>query len=177
MQEHRSAGGVNFHQFVSNTTTLTSIAVPATVLVIGILHDDKATLKKALYITESIAVSTLISYTIKNTVNRTRPFNANPIIVPADGSKSFSPSFPSGHTSMAFSTATSLSIAYPKWYVIIPSYAWATTVAYSRMYLGVHYPTDVAAGALVGAGSAWLTYKANQWLQGKGKPKKVRTVY
>jgi membrane-associated phospholipid phosphatase len=76
-----------------------------------------------------------------------------------------SPSFPSGHTSDAFATATSLSIAFPKWYVIAPSFLWACSVGYSRMDLGVHYPSDVMAGAIIGAGSAYLCYKANRWIQ------------
>jgi undecaprenyl-diphosphatase len=81
-----------------------------------------------------------------------------------------SPSFPSGHTSVAFSTATSLYLAYPKWYVAVPAFTYAASVGYSRMYLGVHYPSDVLAGAVIGAGSAWLMYKANKWLF-KKKPK------
>jgi membrane-associated phospholipid phosphatase len=68
------------------------------------------------------------------------------------------PSFPSGHTSMAFSLATSVSLAYPKWYVIFPSYLWAGAVGYSRMDLGVHYPSDVLFGAALGAGSAYLCH-------------------
>ena len=73
--------------------------------------------------------------------------------------------FSFGASSIAFSMATSLSIAYPEWYVIIPSMAYAGTVGYSRMYLGVHYPSDVLVGAIVGAGSSWLTYRANKWLR------------
>ena len=74
---------------------------------------------------------------------------------------------PSGHTSSVFATATSLSMAYPKWYVVVPSFVWAGSVGYSRMHLGVHYPSDVIIGALVGSGSAILTRKANQWLNSK----------
>ena len=71
-------------------------------------------------------------------------------------------SFPSGHTSLAFSTAASLSIQFNKWYVTLPAYLWAGSVAYSRMYLGVHYPTDVLGGAAVGIGSAYLAHWLNQ---------------
>ncbi len=81
--------------------------------------------------------------------------------------------FPSGHTSLAFAIATSLSLKYPKWYVIAPSYVWACSVGYSRMNLGVHYPSDVLAGAVLGAGSAFLTYKLNEWFWKKQNNKKL----
>ncbi|ULT24063.1 phosphatase PAP2 family protein [Sphingobacterium sp. E70] len=45
-----------------------------------------------------------------------------------------------------------MSRAYSKWYVVAPSLLWAGSVGYSRMYLGVHYPTDVLAGAVLGLG-------------------------
>ena len=70
-------------------------------------------------------------------------------------------SFPSGHTSTAFSMATSISFQNKKWYIVLPAYLWATTVGYSRLYLGVHYPSDVFAGALIGVGSVYI----NNWLQ------------
>jgi membrane-associated phospholipid phosphatase len=66
--------------------------------------------------------------------------------------------------------STSLSVAYPKWYVIAPAYTWAAGVAYSRLALGAHYPSDVLAGAIIGSGSAWLNIKLNQWLNKKSKP-------
>ena len=75
-----------------------------------------------------------------------------------------SPSFPSGHTSTAFALATSLSIRYPKWYVIAPSALWACSVGVSRMNEGVHYPTDVLAGAALGAGCAVANIYINRWL-------------
>ena len=75
-----------------------------------------------------------------------------------------SPSFPSGHTATAFALATSLSVKYPKWYVIAPSALWACSVGVSRMNEGVHYPSDVLAGAAIGAGCAVVNIYVNKWL-------------
>ena len=162
MMENRHEDPVEFYQHISNTTNYISMLVPVSVLATGLVRNDKITINKGLFLAESLAASSLITAGLKYTFKRHRPFADHPFIVPAsDGG---SPSFPSGHTSEAFSTATSLTMAYPKWYVAVPAYAWAATVGYSRMYLGVHYPSDVLAGAIVGAGSAWLMWKANKWL-------------
>ena len=75
-----------------------------------------------------------------------------------------SPSFPSGHTAAAFSLATSLSITYPKWYVIAPSAVWACGVGFARINQGVHYPSDVVAGAAIGVGCAFANIYINRWL-------------
>lgn len=74
------------------------------------------------------------------------------------------PSFPSGHTSLCFATATTLSLMYPKWYVAVPAYLWAAGVGYSRLYVGAHYPTDVVAGAIVGTSCAVLAHVVRQYL-------------
>ena len=150
-----------FFQFMSNSDSFIALGLPAAMATIGLIkHDDK--LRNGCVTLAAISVSSGITFAMKYSFNRDRPYLTYPDI----GKKSAggSPSFPSGHTSLAFAAATSLSLQYPKWYVIVPAYTWAGTVGYSRMHLGVHYPSDVLAGAIVGAGSAWLTHKVNQKL-------------
>jgi membrane-associated phospholipid phosphatase len=148
---------------VSNTTKAVIVAVPVTLGIAGLLKDDDAMKRHAVFMAAGSGLNYVLTYSLKNTVDRPRAYVTYPDIIPK--STEGSASFPSGHTSGAFTTATYLSLAYPKWYVVVPSYAWATTVGYSRLYLGVHYPSDVFAGALLGAGSAYLSFKANQWIQ------------
>ena len=147
-------------EFISNTVTPISIATPILISSVGLLEKNKNMTHDGLFIAETLVVSTLITTVIKYSVNRPRPYETYPFIdnvIYANG-----PSFPSGHTSAAFATATSLSLSYPKWYVIAPSFLWASSVGYSRMDLGVHYPSDVLIGAVVGAGSAYLCYFINK---------------
>lgn len=138
------------------------MAIPAGMGTVGLIKNNDQLLRNACVTFAAIGVNSAITLAMKYSFNRTRPYNTYPDIVKK--SKGGSPSFPSGHTSMAFATATSLCLEYPKWYVIVPAYTLAGTVGYSRMYLGVHYPSDVLIGALVGAGSAWLTYIVNNKL-------------
>ncbi len=64
-----------------------------------------------------------------------------------------SPSFPSGHAASAFAFASSMGESVPALWM--PLHLAAGLVAYARVHTGVHYPSDVAAGALVGALSGW----------------------
>lgn len=156
-----------FFKLVSNTNTYVVIGIPATIGTIGLIkHDDKL-IRNACVAVAAYAINSGFTVAMKYSINRTRPFITYTDIVKK--SSAGSPSFPSGHTSSAFATATSLSLMYPRWYVIVPSICWAGMVGYSRMHLGVHYPSDVLAGALVGAGSAWLTHFVNKKLILKSK--------
>jgi membrane-associated phospholipid phosphatase len=159
----------NFFRFVSNSDAFAVIGIPAGMAITGRLTKDKKLFRNACVIAVASALNAGITNAMKYSINRDRPFVTYPDIMKK--SKAGSPSFPSGHTSSAFATATSISLTYPKWYVIVPSYLYAGTVAYSRMDLGVHYPSDVLAGALIGSACAYITWKVNQDLLVKKKHK------
>ena len=152
-------------RFITNSASPVSIATPVILNSIGLIKKDSTIRNKGIYIGETFLVSAFISTMLKYSVNRDRPFVTYPFIEKA--SSGGSPSFPSGHTSTAFSTATTLSMSFPKWYVIAPSFIWASAVGYSRMDLGVHYPSDVLVGAIIGSGSAFLSYELNKWINKK----------
>lgn len=154
ISHHRRPEKTNIYLFLSKKHLYGDIGVPAGLFLGGVAIGDKKMRQNALYVASSTAVSAGFTFLIKQLGKRKRPFVKNINIVPVYIAKGSS--FPSGHTSAATSTAMALSRAYPKWYVIAPSILWAGSVGYSRMYLGLHYPTDVAAGAVIGTGSALL---------------------
>jgi len=96
---------------------------------------------------------------IKHLVQRQRPYNhidsLNLLI-----SEPITYSFPSGHTASSFAAATVLSCRMPK---LTPwVFSFAVLIAFSRLYLMVHYPTDVLAGALLGTLCALIVLKIHR---------------
>ena len=157
--------GGKVQSVITNSVTPIMIAVPAGILAYSLFKKDSITRQKFYTIASSELFTGIITTSLKFAFNRERPFKTYPNdIFNFKHATAGSLSFPSGHTSAAFSVATSLSLEFPKWYVIAPSMLWASTVGYSRMYLGVHYPSDVLVGAIIGAGTSYLCYKANKWL-------------
>lgn len=164
-----------YFDFNASSVNPVSIAVPVGIAVAGFITHDKNLKLDALYIGGAILVSSGVTLCTKHIVNRKRPFYKYAFITKRDN-EDYWLSFPSGHTSAAFCTATSLALRYRKWYVIGPACIYAVSVGWARMYQGVHYPSDVLTGALVGAGSAWLGYKAQKWMAGKKERKKKVTL-
>lgn len=163
----------NFCKGIAQSVTIFNIAAPTVLLSAGIIQHDKKLQKDAAYMAGGFFVSTVVTHSMKKIIKRDRPFVNHPLSIKRDAGGGYS--FPSGHTSAAFCTATSLCLIFPKWYVVVPSYLYAASVGYARMYQGVHYPSDVLAGAVVGAGSAWLAFKAKKWINKKHVNKKLLT--
>jgi membrane-associated phospholipid phosphatase len=90
---------------------------------------------------------------VKLAVGEKRPSEPDPLVtIP------HSHSFPSGHTATSFAGATALSLLYPRG---TPAFfLLAAAIAYSRLYVGVHFPLDVAGGVVIGAATALLLLAA-----------------
>jgi membrane-associated phospholipid phosphatase len=155
----------NYFDFTSKSVCYVNMAAPLAVLTAGLIRHDKQLKRDAAFMAGGFIVSTVVTHSLKKMVQRERPYITYLYIDKKDAGGGYA--FPSGHTSAAFCSATSLSLLFPKWYVIAPAYIWAASVGYGRMYEGVHYPSDVLAGAMVGAASAWLGYKAEKWYSKK----------
>ena len=99
----------------------------------------------------AFALERPLYFAMKNGFKRNRPQQTiadfHSVITPSDQF-----SFPSGHTSAAFMVATLVAYFYPVLSAVL--YPWAFTVGFSRIVLGVHFPTDTLMGVLLGIGIA-----------------------
>lgn len=96
----------------------------------------------------------IVNVCVKPLVARTRPFDVNTAVkLILDAPKDFS--FPSGHTSASFASAVSIFLINKKWGSI--SLALAFLIGFSRMYLYVHFPSDVIMGAVFGTAAAFVS--------------------
>ena len=163
-------------KFITESITPVAIGAPLTLFCAALIKKDKKLAYDGLTLVSAELVNSILTTTMKLNIKRERPFSAYPNDITKHTSGG-SYSFPSGHTSLAFTVATSLSLTYPKWYVILPSYTWASSIAYSRMYLGVHYPTDVLMGATVGTVSSMLTHYGRKYLVERKKKRDLSLAW
>lgn len=113
----------------------------------------------------------LTNLTLKDLFARPRPYTVSPELVTLI-EKLSSYSFPSGHTSVSFSGALVLYRMMPK-KVGIPAIILAAMIGFSRLYVGVHYPTDVLGGIVVGIIASTASYYLIQFVKKKIGEKKA----
>ena len=104
----------------------------------------------------AVSISDFLGATLKELIARDRPCHVLSHVKDiANCSNSFS--FPSNHAVNSFTFATIVTLAYKNLTFLL--YVSALLIGYSRIYLGVHYPTDVLSGALLGILIGFLGYK------------------
>jgi undecaprenyl-diphosphatase len=139
---------------------------PAALWLTGYINKDETMKRNGVKTVVAIGATLLITEGLKESVRRPRPYSSAPDdVIPRCKTSGFS--FPSGHTSAAFATATALTLSTKKWYVGVPAFTYAGFVGYSRMRLGAHYASDVLAGIIVGVGTSLLTWQCDKWINNK----------
>ena len=99
---------------------------------------------------------------LKNLVARVRPFDVNTAVqLLVRAPRDFS--FPSGHTAASFTAVMALYLTGEK-KLLPPALVLAVLIAFSRLYLYVHYPTDVLGGVFVGLLCGYLGWQLVQWV-------------
>lgn len=129
-----------------------------------ILMIPKRTRKIGITALVSLGIGALITnVALKNIVARTRPYEVIDGLILLVGVQSDF-SFPSGHSCASFAAAMVYYRMLPKKYGIC-AVILASLIAFSRLYVGVHYPSDVIAGVGIGMVAAWMACKIIQKIE------------
>jgi undecaprenyl-diphosphatase len=142
-----------------------AILFPASLFIYARAYDKTYDENTAYLLTAAELTNGALTFGTKMTVRRKRPLRALEHVYTKGMPAIDVYSFPSGHSSTTFSIATMFALRYPKYpQIYAPMYAWALIVAYGRPYFGMHYPSDLLSGAILGAGSSVLIYSLRKEL-------------
>lgn len=160
INNNRSDFKDKFISLTDKTVVPAAIVVPITMFAFARGNKNTYDENSSVLLGVSEVTSLGLTLGIKKIFKRKRPFvTLRNVYSSENNSPTDDYSFPSSHTSTVFSMATALTLRYNDSPLLIAgAYTYAMIVSYGRIYLGVHYPSDVLAGAVVGTGSAILIY-------------------
>ena len=152
IQTHMQCGFLDFIMpYVSAIANHGIVWIALTIILLCFKKTRKIGIAMAVaLLIQSVAINNII----KPLVERPRPFTVNAafnllISPPSDYS------FPSGHTGASFACTVVMYLGKNRWWPAAG--VLALLIAFSRMYLYVHYPSDILVGALIGTAAAWLS--------------------
>ena len=149
IQQHRLEELDYLLLVLTSSTALISIILVVTFC--WLIYKEKTDEQSSFYsfsILFVLSLASLFSFGLKHLLSRPRPFNLSSEILQLAPVSTYS--FPSGHTTAVCSILFGLVFFFPKKRFLIPVFIWALLVMYSRLALGVHLPTDILAGILLG---------------------------
>ena len=145
-----------FNWFMPFVTNQNNWILPLLVLIYWLLFrgEKRGRITFVILIVTVVLIDAVAAQIIKPMIGRIRPSHAIPeminLLVPPGGKFSFV----SNHSANAFGLSVILGYFYPAWKWQVTGIAFI--IAFSRVYVGVHYPADIFFGALFGYGTAWI---------------------
>ena len=127
--------------------------------------------KKGYRLAYAVLLGTTFNNAIKGLIKRPRPWVLDPTFEPAEIAKPGATgySFPSGHTQGISTLATSVALNFRKKIIIALAIIFVLAVGFSRNFLGVHYPTDVLVGCIVGIVVSIFAYEIHRRVESSFK--------
>lgn len=153
----------NIFDVVDRSVIFTTILTPLSQFAVSNAEGNVYDENSAIILVASEIINFGLVYSTKTLVRRNRPYQSlnNVYTRKAFGDDKYS--FPSGHSSFTFTMATSYLLRYPQYpLVYMPVFAYALLTSYGRPYFGMHYPSDILAGALYGISSAIIAYSVRK---------------
>ena len=139
--------GIPLLQTLSDTTSAIAYGVPVLLFVIGLILQRRYLLYKAICLLLTVLTADYTTLLLKHLFRRQRPYELSSAITQYSDGGNFS--FPSGHTTMAAAMAAGVYFLFPEWRYRPLVLAWSILVGFSRVYLGVHYPSDVLGAMMI----------------------------
>ncbi len=151
------AGGLTAVMVLLSAWWVKGVAIAAIGAAADLRRRPRAVPWTALLATLALIAASLAAGLLKEAVDRVRPALAEPGLT-AIGTIPPDASLPSGHAATAAAAAGVVALLHPR--LRVPLVALVAAIGLSRVYLGVHYPSDVLAGVALGAAVAWIVVAA-----------------